>query len=74
MLFHKQFGFRTGHSTDHAFLCIIDKIQRAIDNRNYSFGIFLGFSKAFDTINHDILIKKLEHYGIRGIAKELIST
>ena len=35
MLFHKQFGFRSGYSTDHAILCITDKIQRAIENRNY---------------------------------------
>ena len=70
IFYNKQFGFRTRHSTDHAILCIIDKIQRAIENRNISCGIFLDFSKAFDTVNHNILIKKLEHYGIRGIAKE----
>jgi len=70
IFYNKQFGFRTRHSTDHAILCIIDKMQRAIENRNISCGIFLDFSKAFDTVNHNILIKKLEHYGIRGIAKE----
>lgn len=70
MFYSKQFGFRSKHSTDHAVLCIIDKIQRAIDNRNYSCGIFLDFSKAFDTVNHEILIKKLEYYGVRGIAKD----
>lgn len=57
-LFEKQFGFRSGHSTDHAILCIIDKIQKAIDDRSTSCGIFLDFSKAFDTVNHKILIKK----------------
>ena len=67
---HKQFGFRSGYSTDHAILCIIDKIQRAIENRNYSYGIFLDFSKASDTVNHDILPMKLANYGILGIANE----
>ena len=65
-----QFGFRSNHSTDHAILSIVDKIQKAIDERDFSCGIFLDLSKAFDTIKHSILIGKLEYYGIRGIAKE----
>ena len=52
VLSKNQFGFRSGHSTQQAILCIIDRIQRAINKRNYSCGIFLDFSKAFDTINH----------------------
>ena len=54
VLFEKQFGFRSNHSTDHAILSIVDKIQKAIEERNYSCGIFLDFSKAFDTV---IIIK-----------------
>ena len=65
-----QFGFRSNHSTDHAILSIVDKIQKAIDERDFSCGIFLDLSKAFDTIKHSILIGKLEYNGIRGIAKE----
>jgi hypothetical protein len=65
IIYPKQFGFREQHSTDHALLSIVDKIQNSIDNREYSCGIFLDFSKAFDTVNHEILIQKLEHYGIR---------
>ena len=49
----------------------IDRITKAIDERKFTVGIFLDLSKAFDTINHKILISKLEHYGIRGIAKTL---
>jgi len=52
-----------------AILSITDKIQSAIDQNSYSCGIFLDFSKAFDTVNHNILIQKLEHYGIRGTSK-----
>ena len=70
ILFDKQFGFRSKHSTDRAILSIVDKIQNSIEGQEYSCGIFLDFSKAFDTVNHKILLKKLEHYGIRGIASE----
>ena len=42
------------HSTDHAIFSIVDKIQRTIDERDFSCGIFLDFSKAFDTINHEM--------------------
>ena len=69
VLFDKQFGFRPGYSTQYAMLSIIDKIQSAIDNRSTSCGIFLDFSNVFDTVNHDILVKKLEYYGVRGIVK-----
>ena len=70
LIYSKQFGFRSHHSTVHAVLSIIDKVQKAIEDREYSCGIFLDFSKAFDTVNHEILIKKLEFYGIRGIVKD----
>ena len=70
LIYDKQFGFRSHHSTEHAILSIVDKIQEAIEGGKFSYGIFLDFKKAFDTVNHEILITKLEHYGIRGIAKE----
>ena len=70
ILYDKQFGFRNNHSTSHATLLITDKIQRAIEDGLYSCGIFLDFSKAFDTVDHNILIRKLKHYGIRGVASD----
>ena len=71
LIYSKQFGFRgSHHSTVHAVLSVIDKVQKAFEDREYSCGIFLDFSKAFDTVNHEILLTKLEFYGIRGIVKD----
>lgn len=50
-------------------ILITDKIQRGIEDKLFSCGLFLDLSKAFDTVNHEILISKLENYGIRGVAK-----
>ena len=69
ILYDKQYGFRKKkHSTYMALITVMDKLMNAIENGEYVIGIFLDFSKAFDTVNHDILQEKLEHYGIRGCA------
>ena len=69
LIYSKQFGFRRNHSTVQAVLSITDKIQTAIDAQEDSCGIFLDFSKAFYTMNHKILISKLEDYGIKSLVK-----
>lgn len=68
IIFENQFGFRANHSTEHALILIIDKIQKAIEKGQYACGIFLDLSKAFDTVNHHLLLKKLNNYGINGVA------
>ena len=68
LLYKYQFGFRKGHSTIFAILTLTDFISQALENGDYVIGIFLDFSKAFDTVNHAILFEKLDHMGIRGIA------
>ena len=69
-----QFGLREKHSKMHATLLITDNVQLAIEDGQFSCGIFLDLSKAFDTVDHSILIRKLGHYGIRGIANDCLTS
>ena len=65
---NSQFGFRKDHSTEYALTLFYEKISSAIDNKEISVGIFIDLSKAFDTVNHEILLDKLRYFGIRGLA------
>lgn len=67
-----QYGFQKNKSTEDALLYIKDKIIENLENKLFTQGLFIGFRKAFDTIQHDILLFKLNHYGIRGVALTLI--
>ena len=68
ILYCCQFGFRKKYSTALSLIHLINKIATAIDKSEYTVGIFLDLSKAFDTLDHQILLSKLEHYGIHGLA------
>ena len=70
ILFPSQYGFRRKHSTNLATIELITKISQAIDNNENTLGVFLDLAKAFDTVNHEILLRKLDHYGVRGIVNK----
>ena len=74
-IFYKsQYGFRERRSTEHAILDIVSKIQANMDLGMFSCGIFIDLQKAFDTVDHSILLHKLNHYGIRGVVNDWFSS
>ena len=64
ILCKNQFGFKKKSSCAHSLIEITEKIKESIDNGRFGCGIFIDLKKAFDTVNHDILLLKLEHYGV----------
>ena len=62
ILYYRQFGFRKDFSTNHAILTLLESIQKALDDGQFACGIFIDLEKAFDTVSHDILLEKLNHY------------
>ena len=66
LLFDKQFGFQLNNSTEHAILQLVNDISSSFEREEHTLEIFIDFSKAFDTVDHEILTSKLEHYGIKG--------
>ena len=63
ILYPKQFGFQMGDSTEHAIVQFVDQILESFEYSKYTLGVFINLSKAFDTVDHSVLLKKLKLYG-----------
>ena len=74
VIYSLQFGFRQKDSTFYALIHVTDKIREQLDKGSFTCGIFVDFQKAFDTVDHQIFIQKLNYHGIRGIAKKWFSS
>ena len=69
-----QFGFRAKHSVNHALINITESVRKALDDGKIACGVFVDLQKAFDTVDHKILIDKLKYYGIRGTANNWLAS
>ena len=74
LLYLRQYGFRKNMSTSMAIMELVENITTAMDNGKFTIGVFIDLKKAFDTVDHSILVTKLDHYGIRGVAKQWLSS
>ena len=74
LIYSLQFGFRQNYSTSYALMHLTGTIKQSLDQGLFSCGIFVDLQKAFDTTDHEILLGKLEHYGIRGITNKWFET
>ena len=74
VLYFRQYGFRKNMSTSMAIMDLVEEITNAMDKGKLTIGVFIDLKKAFDTVDHRILVDKLDHYGVRGVAKEWLSS
>ena len=70
IIYNLQFGFRQQFSTSHALINITENIIKAYDSDNIDCGVFVDLKKAFDTVDHQILLAKLNHYEICGVSND----
>ena len=69
-----EYGFRPNMSTSLALLELTEEITSALDKKKSTIGVFIDLKKAFDTIDHTLLLAKLRHYGVRGVANDWLSS
>ena len=74
LLYKYQFGFRNNHSTYMALIILLEKITSSLDKGEFTISLFIDFRKAFDTVDHHILLDKLFHYGIHGKSHDWIKS
>ena len=67
---NSQYGFRANRSTSSALLELVEDITPALDENKFTVGVIIDLRKAFDTIDHTLLLKKLENYGMRGVVNK----
>ena len=67
-IYNSQYGFRTGHNCEHAVSELTSAVLKDFQQNEFTLGVFLDLSKAFDTLDHQILLAKLSKYGIWGTA------
>ena len=67
-----QYGFRAGHSTAMAVLDLVERVRKAWSKGKVALGVLIDLKKAFDTVDHHLLVEKLQHYGVRGAASDLV--
>ena len=70
LIYPLQLGFQHNYSTNHALINLTEDIRKNLDEKKVGCGIFVDVQKSFDTVNHNILLAKLEHYVIRGVAND----
>ena len=74
LIYSLQFGFRQKYSTSHGLIHLNDKIREQLDKGNFAYGIFVDFPKTFVSVDHQILIQKLNYHGVREIENNLFSS